>query len=172
VAKGLGIDVDDGAVALAPGGRGPNVGGACISRGSVAVAVFDIVGGAGTVFQACMDMDNDRVCRDGGPPGNPCPDTVIYSHADSPGFPAPGPNSNPMLLPAPVIPGCPGNLNDWIIIVCTGIHNDATGPHVHASSGGSIVPTAGGAAGFAAVPGGFCAPGGAPVLGGKPYVQL
>jgi hypothetical protein len=176
VKVGVGPNVDDGTVVLAAGGRGPNVGGACVSRAAAAVGVVDAVGGANTVFQACMDMDNDGDCEDEStavpPTTNPCPDAIFYSHQNSLGFPAPGLNSNPMALAPPVIAGCPGNNNNWVVFVCTGVHSDAMGPHKHESGGGTVAMAGAGGAAYTAATGGFCSPASTVLFTGKLYTQL
>ena len=126
---------DNGAL-VCSSSAGAGVGGGCIAwaaaKGLDSVLVTDAASGKLVAYQVCIDNNGDSVC--GGIQDPRCPDQQFFSHADG------GPFFNPLgPLPTAFLRGCPGGFPGWVVFLCTGAHDDATGTHSHAATTGTIV---------------------------------
>lgn len=128
--------VDNGGV-VCDGMNGDGVGGGCLhfpttsERGSF-IGVIDNIAVTNVAFQVCIDNNGDGIC--GGPQSADCPDQIFYSHADGGKF------FNP-LGPLPTKTLCPQGFQGYVVLLCTGEHQDRTGPHTHALTQGQIFAT-------------------------------
>lgn len=162
--------VDSGGV-VCRASTGSGVGGGCIpwstlGLGESSVLVTDEVNGTAVAYQACIDNDGNGICG-GEPAAFGCDDQIFFSHSDGGSF------FNPLgPLPTSFSPGCGGGYPGWVVFLCTGAHNDSSGPHSHPASAGSMSGTTSGT-GY----GNFCGGGtggagaGANVTG-KPYLVV
>lgn len=144
--------VDNGAVVCRLS-QPTSVGGGCVdfgppSRDVAGVKVADDANGLNVAFQVCIDNNGDGIC--GGVQGDgslPCGDDLYFSHADG------GAYFNPVgPLPNGFRKGCAGGpWNGYVVLLCTGVHSDVSGPHVHQATTGAISSVVG-----AAGSGNFC----------------
>lgn len=141
--------VDNGAV-VCQGMNGDGVGGGCLpfpADGRLGfVGVVDDSAGSEVAFQVCIDNNGDGIC--GGPQSAECPDQIFFSHADGGKF------FNP-LGPLPTKTLCAQGHQGYVILLCTGEHQDETLPHTHSLTQGLIYPASNGS-GY----GNFCGGGG------------
>ena len=138
----LGTVVDNGG-AICQGTAGDGIGGGCLpfpGEGREGfVGVMDDSAGKEVAFQVCIDNNGDGIC--GGPQNDGrCFDQIFFSHADDGKF------FNPLgPLPTSFLSGCgAGAHNGYVVLLCSGEHVDATGPHTHAPRTGTISLTASG----------------------------
>lgn len=116
-------------------------GGACVPWGAGdSILVVDDSLGEDVAFQACVDNDGDRICSQGASlvlPG--CEDDIYFSHSDGGVFHNPvGPMRTSFRA------GCPGGFPGYVVFLCSGVHQDLSGPHVHQVTTGMMEIASGG----------------------------
>lgn len=142
--------IDEGAVVCVKSGPEPSLGGGCVAFGLWdSIEVLDKANNHDVAFQVCLDNDGDSICGfTGNQTSDVCADDLFFSHDDNGNF------FNPLgPLPTSFRFGCPGGpWAGYVVFLCEGVHN-ATLPHSHLATQGTIKGTWGGT-GF----GDFCFP--------------
>jgi len=160
VKSGDATPVDNGG-AICQGLSGGGVGGGCLPLPSPFsgfgtdvgfVEVVDNAADHNVAFQVCLDNNGDGKCgnppaldtaeaagaglglADGTSTNDQCRDQIFFSHADGGQF------FNPLgPLPARTLEGCPNAFQGYVVLLCTGEHNDPkVGAHTHTLTAGTI----------------------------------
>jgi hypothetical protein len=133
--------VDEGSVTCSAS-TGAGTGGSCLrfnpATPDPAVFVTDDDPAIGTfvAFQVCVDNNGDGFCTSPAESG-PCPDDIVFSHADGGAF------FNPLSVRAGFRPGCPGGpYPGYVVFLCAGTHVDGSAHQHRATTGSSRLVTA------------------------------